>query len=196
MPTSTPPFQQFLDSLGKSFGTQGNQFGQTAIAAYTANLNLIELLSVLVTLGLIVGIVLLMIRLRWIGSRVERYRHAILNADATKDQTRRTWKDVERHFFAGSVSDLKIAIIDADTALDNALRNVGVSGANLGDRLKNVKVAQLPNVEDVWQAHKLRNQIAHDENLALKRDIAERALGIYRIALESLGALEKKVSSK
>jgi uncharacterized membrane-anchored protein YhcB (DUF1043 family) len=192
MPTSTPPFVTFLNSFGATFGAQSKQFAETAIAAYAANITWLQVLGVLVTVGLIVGIVTLMIRLRWIETRIERYRHAILNADATKDQTKKSWKDIERHFFAGSDSDLKVAIIEADTALDSALRNAGVLGVNLGDRLKKVKIAQLPNVEDVWQAHKLRNQIAHDDTLVLKRDIAERALGIYRKALESLGALEKK----
>jgi hypothetical protein len=192
MPTSTPAFTSFLNSLGAAFGTQGGQAAQTAAAVYAANLNWIELISVLVTLGLTVGIVILMARLRWIGSHVERYRHAILNADITKEQTKRSWKDIERHFFAGNDNDLKIALIEADTSLDSALRNAGVIGANLGDRLKKVKPAQLPNVENVWQAHKLRNQIAHDEAMVLKRDVAERALTIYREALESLGALEKK----
>jgi hypothetical protein len=192
MPTSTSALTQFLNIFGSAFGAQGDQYAQAAATVYAANLNWFELTSVLVTLGLVVGIVILMARLRWIGSRVERYRHAILNADITKDQAKKSWKNIERHFFAGNDNDLKIALIEADTALDSALRNVGVVGANLGDRLKKVKTAQLPNIDNVWQAHKLRNQIAHDQAMVLKRDVAERALTIYREALESLGALEKK----
>ena len=41
----------------------------------------------------------------------------------------------------------------------------------------------MPNLNELWQAHKLRNQIAHEPNFKLKRDLAERALGIYETAL-------------
>jgi hypothetical protein len=59
-----------------------------------------------------------------------------------------------------------------------------------------VRSGQLPNVEAVWQAHKLRNQIAHDGSLSLKRDLAERALTVYETALEHLGVLEKEGGSE
>ena len=164
---------------------------KTAIAIFTTHLTVFEALGVLITIGLVVGTAVIMARLKWLQSRVDRWRHVILNADMSREQTKRTWKDVERHFFAGDENDLKIAIIEADKALDNALRNAGITGATLGDRLKRLKPNQLPNLDNVWQAHKLRNQIAHDAEMSLKRDAAERALTIYRAALETLGALEK-----
>ena len=109
-----------------------------------------------------------------------------------RNKSNAPWNDIkERHFFAGDENDLKVAIIEADQALDNAMRNAGVLGTNLGDRLKKVKPSQLPNIEDVWQAHKLRNRIAHEGDMVIKRDVAERALTVYREALESLGALKK-----
>jgi hypothetical protein len=63
-------------------------------------------------------------------------------------------------------------------------------------RLKKVSTAQLPNVDDVWQAHKLRNRIAHEADFALKRDLAERALTVYEQALEHLGVLEPSEEKK
>ena len=50
----------------------------------------------------------------------------------------------------------------------------------------------MPNLEDVWAAHKLRNEIAHGMNLILKRDTAERALEAYETALKNLGFLAKE----
>lgn len=196
MPTSSAALFQFFNTEGTTLEKQSKVVTETAIAIYTANLGLIEIVSILVTIVLIVGIVVLMRRLRWFESRKEKWQHVLLNADVSKEQTKRSWKDIERYFFSGNDNDLKVAIIEADKALDGALRNAGVLGANLGDRLKKVKLSQLPNLEYVWQAHKLRNQIAHDESMELKRDTAERALTIYRQALESLGILEKKAEDK
>lgn len=192
MPTSTPAFLGWLATQSAALSTQGLIAEKTAIVLVTTHLTIFEVLGILATIGLVIGTAVIMARLKWIQSRVDRWRHVILNADMAREQTKRTWKDVERHFFVGDENDLKIAIIEADKALDNALRNAGVTGATLGDRLKRVKPSQLPNIDAVWQAHKLRNQIAHDAEMSLKRDAAEKALSIYRTALETLGALDEK----
>jgi hypothetical protein len=191
MPTSTPAILQSLTVQGTNLEAQGKLLSQTAAALYLTDLNIFYIIGLLITAGLTVGIVLLMAKTNWLHSRIDKWRHVFLSADAGKEQTRASWKEVERHFFAGDDNDLKVALIEADSALDGALRNAGVPGANLGDRLKKVKSAQLPNIEAVWQAHKLRNQIAHDDAYALKRDLAERALTVYKEALQTLGALEK-----
>lgn len=191
MPTSTPPILQLLTVQGTNLEAQGKLLSQTAAAFYLTDLNIFYIIGLLITAGLTVGIVLLMAKTNWLHSRIDKWRHVLLSADAGKEQTRASWKEVERHFFAGDDNDLKVALIEADSALDGALRNAGVPGTNLGDRLKKVKSTQLPNIEAVWQAHKLRNQIAHDDAYALKRDLAERALTVYKEALQTLGALEK-----
>ena len=188
MPTSTTAILKILATRGT---TQANSFAASASAIYDNNLTLFEVASVLVTIALIVGIVMLVIKTNWLKSRVARWRHVLLHSDLSKVQAKRSWEDIERHFFAGDENDLKIAVIEADRILDNALRNAGILGTSLGDRLKKMKPAQLPNLDDVWQAHKLRNRIAHEGDLAIKRDVAERALTVYREALESLGALGK-----
>ena len=191
MPTSTQAWLQLFTNASNNFGPQSKALAETAAAIYSSDYGIFEIIGLLVTIALVVGIAIHMSRLNWIKSRVNRYRHAILNADPAREQTKKSWKEIERHFFAGDENDLKVAVIEADKALDNALRNAGVIGANLGDRLKKVKSAQLPNIEDVWQAHKLRNQIAHEDAMSLKRDLAEKALTIYKTALENLGALGK-----
>jgi len=191
MPTSTTAILQFLTTQSTFYARQMNSLAAGGTIFYQNNMTIFETASILVTIAIAIGIVMLIIKTNWLKSRVTRWRNVILHSDIPKQQAKRSWKDVERHFFAGDENDLKIAIIEADRTLDNALRDAGIFGASLGERLKKVKPAQLPNIEDVWQAHKLRNRIAHEGDLAVKRDIAERALTVYREALESLGALEK-----
>ena len=84
-----------------------------------------------------------------------------------------------------------MAVVEADNILNDALRYAGIRGVNLGDRLKNVKRGQVPNLEDIWAAHKLRNEIAHGMNLTLKRDTAERALEAYETALKNMGVFDE-----
>ncbi|HVO28436.1 MAG TPA: hypothetical protein VMT81_00410 [Candidatus Paceibacterota bacterium] len=161
----------------------------TLAAAYTANLGWLDLVGALVSALFIAGIVLLVIKTNWLGLRVERFRHVILQTELPKEMAKKEWAKIEEHFFRGDENDLKIAIIEADKLLEEALKEGGYRGASLGDRLKNLKPSQLPNLDHVWQAHRLRNQIVHEPTFKLKRDLAEKALRIYEDTLKQFGLL-------
>lgn len=83
---------------------------------------------------------------------------------------------------------MQLAVLHADKLLDQALRESGVAGETLGERLKNAK-ARFRNVNAVWTAHKLRNQIAHDDHVKINRRQTDSALAAFRAALIDLGAL-------
>lgn len=89
----------------------------------------------------------------------------------------------------GNTSDSwQLAIMNADKLLDSALRERGVAGETMGERLKNVKT-QLSGIEGVWRAHKLRNRIAHEDAVQVSQRQANEALKIFKKALTDLGAL-------
>lgn len=81
-----------------------------------------------------------------------------------------------------------MAILNADKLLDNALREKGVRGANMGERLKN-SASSFSNLNSIWAAHKLRNRIAHEDGITVSDDQARRALNTFRSGLRDLGAL-------
>lgn len=81
-----------------------------------------------------------------------------------------------------------MAIMNADKLLDRALREKGMKGSTMGERLKNAE-RLLNNVNSVWTAHKLRNQIAHQDGIAIGSDQARRAINTFRGALKDLGAI-------
>ena len=90
---------------------------------------------------------------------------------------------------AGSTSETwQFAIMSADKLLDSALRERGIVGETLGERLKNAK-PYLSNIDSVWRAHKLRNRIAHDDGVKVSQRQASDALKIFKRALTDLGAL-------
>lgn len=90
---------------------------------------------------------------------------------------------------AGSTSETwQLAIINADKLLDTALRERGVVGTTLGERLKNAK-PYVSSIDSVWRAHKLRNRIAHDDGVKVSQRQASEALKIFKRALTDLGAL-------
>lgn len=90
---------------------------------------------------------------------------------------------------AGSTPESwQLAIIHADKLLDQALRERGVPGGTLGERLKNA-TPYLTNIDSVWKAHKVRNRIAHETDAAVSRRQAGEAMKIFKRALTDLGAL-------
>jgi hypothetical protein len=190
--SSVPSATATLQYLQTTYGPQARVAGTALSSFYFSNLTLFQVLSVLFTTACIALTVYIVVKTGWVRSRISRVQDVVFKSDFTKKTVRTAWEDIQTHFFAGSDNDLKIAIIEADTLLDEALRESGIIGTNLGDRLKKVKTMRLPNIEDVWQAHKIRNRIAHEPDFALKRDLAERVLTVYEEAFAHLGYLDTK----
>ena len=88
----------------------------------------------------------------------------------------------------GDNSNMQMAILEADKLLDKALRQLGVPGVTMGDRLK-ASNNKFSKINDVWYAHKIRNQIAHETNFKLNTMTARRVLVIFKRSLRELGAL-------
>ena len=82
-----------------------------------------------------------------------------------------------------------MAIIEGDKILDRALMEMGVQGRTMGDRLKRVGKAKFTQLNAVWHAHKLRNQIAHEHDFKPEYRQAQHALETYKQALKDLGAI-------
>jgi len=187
MPTA---FAQSLSSATAALTSTSVQLGQTALTIYLSSLTTLQVISVVVTVILAVAVILIIVKTGWFTVRRDKYRVILLKTDLSKKRVQDGWQIVEKHFYAGDDNDLKIAVIQADNILEEALKHAGVRGMNIGDRLKNIRRGEMPNLEDVWAAHKLRNQIAHETAIKLKRDTAERAIEAYKMALKNLGALE------
>lgn len=179
IPTTTQALQQQAQAVGQNF-----------VTAYFSHLGMLEFFGLVVALIFFAGVVYFVIETGWFSLRVDRFRHIVLQSNMSRKHAQESWHRIEEQFYRGGESDLKVAILEADKLLNDALREAGVMGIQLGDRLKKTNIGQIPNLNDLWQAHKLRNQIAHEPNFKLKRDLAERALNIYEEALKNLGVFQ------
>ncbi len=81
-----------------------------------------------------------------------------------------------------------MVVVEADKLLDKALCEMGVQGKTMGDRLKR-SGSRFTQLNSVWYAHKLRNQIAHEHGFQLEYNQANHALETYKQALQDLGAI-------
>jgi hypothetical protein len=196
MPTSTDvsstatSTSQTLQALQSQAAQQAQVLGHNVSISYFSYLGLLEFIGLVVTLAFAAGIIYFIIETGWAKVRINRFRDIVLQSDISKQEAQESWRRIQEHFYRGGESDLKVAILEADKLLNDALRDAGIVGIQLGDRLKKADSSQVPNINELWQAHKLRNQIAHEPNFKLKRDLAERALNIYEEALRNMGIFE------
>lgn len=192
MPTSTVTTTA-LQNIQTQVASSATAVSQNFLSAYFSHLGALEFISVVICIICFAFIAYIAVHTGWLENRVDRVRDVVLRTDMSRHRAQEGWSTIQEHFFKGDENDLKVAIMDADKLLNEALRGAGVLGTQLGDRLKKLRPGQLPNIDDVWQAHKVRNQIAHEPGFVLKRDLAERALDIYEKALQSLGALGDEI---
>ncbi len=99
------------------------------------------------------------------------------------------WKLISNRLKSASESDWKIAIIEAESFLDEIFEKIGLEGENFGQKLKQINVSEFSDImiEDIWQAHKVRNNIVHDPNYKLNFEQAKKTLMIYEKTLNDLG---------
>lgn len=105
-----------------------------------------------------------------------------------KEEYRTAWLEIENNITKDNDASYQFAILSADKLLDKALKESGVAGDTMGERLKR-SGKLLQDIDKVWTAHKLRNRIAHEVGGKLNHKAAKRMLAIYKNALKDLGAI-------
>ena len=102
-----------------------------------------------------------------------------------------TWNSVRSKLLSDNPSDWRLAIIEADIYLDRILDQKGFYGDTLGDKLKQITPDKLPSINIAWEAHKVRNRIAHDgADYILTMPESRRVLSYYEIVFRDLDVID------
>ena len=125
------------------------------------------------------------LKARWIKSLVELIYEKPYGASGA----RRRWKQIEGYLESSSKSKHKLAVMEADKLLNKVLKKMGNEGDNIEERLQELPSDKIENMEEVKLAHELRNDVAYDPDYQLQKEEAEKALEIYKKALQDLQAI-------
>ena len=128
----------------------------------------------LIGLGLVLGLGLL-----WLISRKRRLNDGDIKV--VVDQ----WNNIEDLFNKGR---FKEAILEADKTFDFVLKRMNLKGKTMGERLKSSK-SFMPNYQDIWYAHKIRNQLVHEVNYHIDSASAGKVIGIFKKTIRKLNIL-------
>ncbi len=72
------------------------------------------------------------------------------------------WQRISAHFASDNPNDWRAAIIDADTMLEELVTSLGYTGDTFGEKLTSIRVNDFPTLQSAWEAHKMRNILAHE----------------------------------
>lgn len=97
-----------------------------------------------------------------------------------------TWREIQELANSENPSNWSMAVIRADGLLDGVLKEMGYEGESMAERLKIVNPAELPSIERVWSAHRLRNTIVHGPLEEHTKETITYALRVYETALREL----------
>lgn len=121
----------------------------------------------------------------------QKIKNAFASREFTGDQRQRMqqqWREIEQLLAAPGDVSRKLAVLEADKLLDQALKAMTMPGATLGERLKFAEY-KYPQIREVWWAHRIRNQLAHESTYHLDAGMARRAVQSFKKTLQTLGAL-------
>ncbi|TXI90652.1 MAG: hypothetical protein E6Q36_01050 [Chryseobacterium sp.] len=149
----------------------------------------ISIISFVVALVVITILVVMLMKQKAKPERKE-YR-TTSNDDTSQTQAFNTglvqskWAEVITMQNSGP-SGLKNALIEADKLLDYCMIGKGFAGETMGDRLKSGG-SQFSNLNAVWAAHKLRNQLAHEVEHDLVPEQIKHSIQAIGNAIRDLG---------
>ncbi|HLP43881.1 MAG TPA: hypothetical protein VK145_01225 [Candidatus Nanoarchaeia archaeon] len=90
------------------------------------------------------------------------------------------WVKVLEHVNSNNPSDWRLAILEADIMLGDMLDKMGYHGATIGDKLKAIEPSDFTHLNEAWEAHKVRNAIAHEgSDMTLNKPEAERVIKLF-----------------
>ncbi len=72
------------------------------------------------------------------------------------------WQHIQSLLGGASASEWKEAIMEADIMLDDMLTRQGYVGDGVGEKLKAAESGTFKTLNEAWEAHKIRNQVAHE----------------------------------
>lgn len=114
-------------------------------------------------------------------------RHSAVSTH--EERYRKHWEQITVKAKSAPPHSYTLAIIEADSFVDSILKDLGFEGEHMADRLERADFRDLRSLNNLWRAHKVRNQLVHTPGYDLSVKDAEQYLYSYGEFLRELGIL-------
>jgi len=133
------------------------------------------------------GIIFLLLKNSWLKRRfLEDWTEFFIYRPFGVKKTFKQWAKVLKRLETGKEADYKLAVIEADGLLNDILKKMGYKGETMAKILEQLDATILPNIEQIWKVHKIRNNVVHDPDYELSLEQARKILGIYEKTFRTL----------
>jgi hypothetical protein len=97
------------------------------------------------------------------------------------------WKYILTLIESPNESDWRVAIIEADTLLEDSLKERGLVGNTMAELLEEAKANGYSGMQSAWDAHLVRNKIAHEGiDFPVTQIEGRRVIKLYQNVFEGL----------
>jgi hypothetical protein len=177
------------DKLMGIFGGGGTASAGSSGVNSVGDGGLISLLSFLrdfmTIIALIALSVLIYSTIRWketVAEYFDNFEKAHTPPEPSKPKnTNSKWSVIEAHMASGSEAEWRLAILEADNMLAELLKTLPIAGIDVGEKLTNADRKYFQSLEDAWEAHKVRNRIAHDgSDFLVTEHLARKTIGQFK----------------
>lgn len=100
------------------------------------------------------------------------------------------WEEIQKKALSSPPHSLTLAIVAADNLVGDALLDLGLEGEHIADRLEKLSPRDVSTLDNLWRAHRIRNDLVHTTGFEIKEKEAKEILGVYESFLKELGALK------
>lgn len=155
----------------------------------------IGIISSCLSIFFIAVIIFSLVRMREIQNyekmEIDHEIHEALEHDKEKvknDNPR--WHYILTLVESSNESDWRVAVIEADTMLVELLKEKGFAGESAAELLEAARSSGYHSMQNAWDAHVVRNQIAHaGSEFSLTQIEARRVIKMFQNFFEELGAI-------
>jgi hypothetical protein len=149
----------------------------------------LQLFSLIITIALVIGLIVLMQKYRMLNQTIAATQQSLAPSEpAAVGPFQSRWAEILRHIDSTREGEWKFAVIEAESLVDAQLKNY-FPGETMGERLMNIDKTKLLTINGLWEAHKVRNRLAHDPNYFLRHAEARRAVLLFEQTLKELEVL-------
>lgn len=188
METQGPPVQflnlEYFFRLLYELFTGGSGSAGVSTAAFLAFIsgvwNVVTILAYLFCL-LAAGIFVYSTMRLYQARQDEEERYTTISKEELHERVESSrWANVQALMRQGSDASRRQAIIESDVILDELLTRLGYPGDSIGEKLQMVNRAHFNTLDQAWEAHKVRNVIAHQGSAyQLTEAVAQRTIANY-----------------
>lgn len=171
------------------FGAEGGigetEGYQSFLSSFQSFWAIFVVISSIVSLLFLIGIVYSYLRLREIRIAEAKFYGEPIVVESVEEKRNTRWEHIQVLILSENSNDWRQAIIEADAMLDDMIRLMGYPGDTLGERLRGIEKSDFETLDQAWEAHKVRNRIAH-EGVSFQLDQREvrRVIDLYRQVFE------------